>query len=440
MKALSEPGILQSKMCKFTKSTKVTKRRKLRRRPIRPAIGSLYDIMHDYAGVPLFIRPLYWTDLHTKLLSCRFMQLPPHATPTPPSSSTPKSSSSSQHSPRIPQTVVSIGKHLDTLMATHTPVTMRDTGEKDMAMAALLSTFYPRCFSDPLRFAELDMLFGPYLYRAAANCQLLWHRADPDANTTSFDSATTRAASQPVSRAASYSMASMDMTTDNSPIMAYVSRSHIDYIRKNFFRIAKGPNGAPNEPVSRLQSRRSKALIPKNADEDPYFIGVMVAMAQQSVYTNMRTATGFTPRDVKVRLLTVAEEDDAFIVYTATVPGALLSMFHKPDTAPTGNSEVIVEHAHVPVWPVLGLKERLGKALGSDVVGEYDDNVMDTYEEEVAPVAEAGSRKRGREALSEVFNGSFCEDCQYQSNNPSPSARKKRRMKEKEGRPCSVTA
>ncbi|KAI8955121.1 hypothetical protein F4801DRAFT_529711 [Xylaria longipes] len=438
MKSLSEL-IPQSKMRKVTKAARVTKRRKLGRRPISPAIGSLYDIMHDNAGVSLFLRPLYWTDLHTKLLNCRFVQLPPQTTPTPPSLSTPKSSSSSQRSPRIPQTVVSIGKNLDTLMAPHTPFNMRDTREKDEAMAALLSTFYPRCFSDPLRFADLDILFGPYLYRGAANCQLLWHHVDPDANTMSFDSATTRAASQPVSRAASYSMASMDLTANNPSILAYVSRSHIDYIRRNFFRIIKGPNGAPNEPVFRMQSRRSQALIPKNLDEDPYFLGVMVAIAQQLVYTSMRTATGFAPRDVKVRMLTVAEEDEAFIVYTATVPRALLSMFHEPDTAPAGNSEVIVEHAHVPIWPVLGLKERLGKALGSDIVGEYDDSVMDTYEEELAPVAEAGSKKRGREALSEVFNGSFCDDCQHQSNSSSPSARRKRHIKEKEGRPCPVT-
>ncbi|KAI1754794.1 hypothetical protein F4782DRAFT_528154 [Xylaria castorea] len=439
MKALSKP-IPQAKMCKVIKATKVTKRKKLRRRPIRPAIGSLYDIMHDHAGVGLFVRPLYWTDLHMKLLSCRFVQLPPHTTPIPSSSSTPKSSPPSQRSPRISRTVVSIGKNLDILMATHNPVMIRDTGGKNTAMAALLSTFYPRYFSDPLHFAELDMLFGRYLYRRAANCHLLWHHTDPDANVMSFDSTTTRAASQPVSRAASYSMAQIDVTTNNSPILAYVSRSHMDYIRRNYYRILRGPKGAPNDPVSRLQSCRSKALIPKNADEDPSFLGVMVAIAQQSVYTNMRTAAGFTPHDVKVRLLTVAEEDNAFIVYTATVPAALLSMFHEPDTAPTGNSEVIVEHAHVPVWPVLGLKERLGKALGSDIVGEYDDTIIDTYEEEVAPVAEADSKKRGREALSEVFNGSFSEDCQYQSNVSSVSARKKRRTKKEEGRPYWMTA
>ncbi|KAH8162151.1 hypothetical protein CIB48_g6085 [Xylaria polymorpha] len=51
MKALSEP-ILQGKMRKVTKATK---RNKSRWRPIRPAIGSLYDVMHDHAGVPLFI-------------------------------------------------------------------------------------------------------------------------------------------------------------------------------------------------------------------------------------------------------------------------------------------------------------------------------------------------------------------------------------------------
>jgi hypothetical protein len=136
----------------------------------------------------------------------------------------------------------------------------------------------------------------------------------------------------------------------------------------------------------------------------------MIAMAQQSAYADLRSGTGFIPRNVKVRVLTVAEEENAFMVYTAIVPSAFLSMLHEPDTAPTGNSQIKVEYTQVPVWPVLGFKERLGKALGADVVGNFDGVPMDTYEDEMVSVPHSTPPKRRREALSEVFNASFSED------------------------------
>jgi hypothetical protein len=155
---------------------------------------------------------------------------------------------------------------------------------------------------------------------------------------------------------------------------------------------------------------RSKNLLPTNPDEDSYFLAIMISMAQRSAYADMRSGTGFVPRNVKVRVLTVAEEENAFIVYTATIPTAFLSMFHTPNRASIGNSQIKVEYAQVPVWPVLGFKERLGKALSADVVGGFDGIPMDTYEDEITSVPESISPKRRREALSEVLNASFSED------------------------------
>ncbi|KAI8634359.1 hypothetical protein F5Y19DRAFT_461770 [Xylariaceae sp. FL1651] len=379
-------------------ATVVTKRRRPQKKHISPEIGSLYDLLHDYAGVSLYVLPICWTDLHAQLLGCRFVQLPPRNTPTPPSSP------SRRRSLRTPQTVVSISRSLDVIMSldgSKTAIT------KTRAMRSILSTFYPDHLAKPHYCADLDLRFGRRYYPKAVRCQALWNHADPNINTMSFDSATTWTASQ----SASHLMASMAVSTSNdSPMLAYVSRSHLDHVRKNCFRVMRGPKGAFNQPVHRLQVLRSKNLLPKNPDEDSYFVAIMIAMAQQSVYADIQSGTGFISRNVKVRVLTVSEEDNAFMVYTATVPRAFLSMFHEPDAAPTGDSQIRIEYAQVPVWPILGFKERLGKALGAEIVGNFYGVPIDTYEDEMAPVPESTSPKRRREALSEVFNASFSED------------------------------
>ncbi|KAI0907024.1 hypothetical protein F4823DRAFT_604851 [Ustulina deusta] len=405
-----------------------TKRRRRRQMLISPQPGSLYDILHDHAGLQLFVRPLCWTDLHAKLLGCRFVRLPPHETPTPSPSSPPWSP------PSTPPAVISIIGVLNLLMSSAQPEL-----SKTRAMSTLLSEFYPKTFMYPQDQVDLDLRFGPRRYPHAVRCHLLFNHIYPNTSTTSFDSSTTWTTSQ----AASYLGASTTLSTSNDPSMlAYVSRSHINHVRRTCYNIMSGPNGTANHPVRRLQALRSKALIPKNLDEDSYFVAVMLAMAQQLVYPDVRNSAEFIPRDVKVHLLTVAEEEDAFIVYTAIVPAALLSMFHEPDAAPTGNAEIKVEYAQVPVWPVLGLKERLGKALGSDIVGAFDATVMDTYDNEAVSALETPSSsgtvtppnfkptssKRKRGVFSEVLNASFSEN--RESDRPRDLPGKRRRRQE----------
>lgn len=77
------------------------------------------------------------------------------------------------------------------------------------------------------------------------------------------------------------------------------------------------------------------------------------------------------------------------------MPAAFLTMFHEPHKTPKGDSEVKIGYTHVPVWPVLGLKERLGQALGREVVGDFDPHNMETFpdEEEMMSAAEVISPK-----------------------------------------------
>ncbi|KAI0975018.1 hypothetical protein F4678DRAFT_470299 [Xylaria arbuscula] len=409
------------------------RRRRRRHMLISPQPGSLYDIMHDHAGLQLHVRPLGWTDLHAKLLGCRFVQLPPHDTPTPPSSlssSSPSfSSSPSLSPPQTPPAVSSIGKTLDLLMSP-------DKAEppKTRALRHLLAEFYPKTLLYPLEQMSMVLRVGSRCYAQAVRCQLLFSPIYPNNNLASFDSTTTTWAS-----------ASNTASTIIEPsMMAYVSRSRLDHNRRTCFNVLGGPKGTFNEPVHRLQVLRIKHILPKDPNEDSYFLAVMLAMAQQSVYPDVRSNAGFVPRDVKVHLLTIAEDENVFIVYTATVPSAVLSMFHDPSKSPKGNSEIKVEYTQVPAWPVLGLKERLAKALSSEIVGDSDPTIMDTSEDDAVETKQpttisdppspckSNSNKRKRGVFSEVLNTSFSED--REPDRPKGTTDKKRRIQKRDQR------
>ncbi|KAI0531533.1 hypothetical protein GGR58DRAFT_493306 [Xylaria digitata] len=391
--------------------------RRRRLQHITPQPGSLYDILHDHAGLSLFVRPQFWTDLHTKLLGCRFVRLPPHETSTPPASCpssfppSPRTPPSPQNpSQKPPPSIAAIGRGLKLLMSADKPDAAKTT-----TLATIMSAFFPHTLKRSLQQSNLDLRFGSRCYPKSVYCQLRW--SPIYAHTTSqlsFDSTSTWTPSHSISDV----VASPPVPKLYEPsILAYVSRSHLDRIRRANLHLTSGPNGTPNHPVHRLHVLYAKSLTPKNVDEDSYFVAAMVALAQDSVYNNTRFSEGFRPRDVKVHLMTVAEEENAFIVYTATVPAALLCMFHEPDAAPTGNSEIRVEYVQVPAWPVLGLNERLGKALGADIVGDYDPTILSSLDEEDLPpwetkssIFRSTSPKRKRSIFWEGANASFSED------------------------------
>ncbi|RYP08746.1 hypothetical protein DL764_001657 [Monosporascus ibericus] len=215
----------------------------------------------------------------------------------------------------------------------------------------------------------------------------------------------------------------------DAPILAYVSRSQLNHVRRNCFRVLAGPNRTYNGPVHRLQALRSKMLMPKHQDEDQYILAVMIALAQQAAYSEITSSrAAFNPRDLKIRVLSTSEDDDSFIVYTGIVPAAFLRMFHEPEKAPRGDTKIQISYAQVPIWPVLGLKERLGQALGNEVVGDFDALNMEMYEDELPPTPETPSPKRRREVFTEVFNASFSED--RDSDSPLEALGKRRRLEE----------
>jgi hypothetical protein len=212
-------------------------------------------------------------------------------------------------------------------------------------------------------------------------------------------------------------------------MLCYIGRSQLAAIRRNLFRIAPGPSKVPNEPVLRLQHLRSKKLIPSNLDHDAHFVGIFLAMAQRHFYgssiisrhesQSIPTASRMKNphfQDIKLRLLTHDSDTADFIIYTAYVTAHFLQRFHDPASVPEGSTTdtegMKIEFTRVPIWPILGLRERLGKALGRDLVGIVDEEKIETWQpsEEGAPKTPTKG-KRKRDALAEVVNSSFEDEC-----------------------------
>ncbi|KAL7623732.1 hypothetical protein AAE478_005285 [Parahypoxylon ruwenzoriense] len=397
------------------------KRKPLRRKIKSPQIGSLYDILHDHAGLSLHMLPICWTDLHAQLLGCRFVQLPAQTWPTP----SPASSDHTIRPSRTPEAVVNISRNLDRLVDDAASVYTKNESIKSILKTLFPGRFYQTSSEIPMRCADR-------CYTKAVRCQVVWNAM---LNWHSFEPATTCAASRPTSQSTTSKYDKPTTPTLDAPLLAYINRGNLGFYRRNCFRVAPCPDGSTNVPIYRLQRIRSKKLFPKNPDEDHYFLAAMIAMAQQHVYMKRRDqAVQFTPKDVQVRLLTISEDDNCFIVYTGTIPEGLLTMFHEPDKAPRANTRIMSVYCRVPFWPVLGLKERLGQALGKDLVGDFDEDSIDHFDEEADSVSDnvnpewapffgglgreaskpamskLPSPKRSREILSEVFNASFCED------------------------------
>ncbi|KAI0143278.1 hypothetical protein BJ166DRAFT_87802 [Pestalotiopsis sp. NC0098] len=387
-----------------------------------PEPGSLWDVMHDHQGTSLFVLPLCWTDMHTQLLGCRFVKQPPQLTPVPPTHSSPR------RSPQTSETLVEIGRELDILMARDTP---RNVMSKSRALKSIMSTFYPNHLAKPKSNAELGIRFGSRLYQKSARAQIAWKHHDAS---MSFDSATTWTSSRNTSQL----LASMNVKVANDAyVLAYTSRSNLNFTRHNCFRIIQGPNRNPNLPVLSLQKLRSKNLVPSNLDEDPYFVATIISLAQQQFYLDGGRFNDQVSREFTVRLFTTSEEDESFIVYTAKISADFMMKFHYPHLNRESDATYLnIEYKHVPVWPILGLKERLGQALGEDLVGFIDPLNIETFpdeqdeQEEIVQEPKVTSPKRRRDIFTEVLNASFNEEREPSSSDEISGMGKRRCLEE----------
>lgn len=273
---------------------------------------------------------------------------------------------------------------------------------------------------------EMDLHFDNKIYREAVRAPLMWDFPVIGTPRSPYNSHGPTSTANPT----------------NLPMVCYIGKRQLLSVRRNLFRIIPGPRGSMNGPVARLQRLRSRMLWPTNRDQDPHLAGIFLGMAQKHFLENgtpsPRRGSGF--QDVKLRILMDDAEKEAFIVYTATVTKKFLDRFYDPFKAPKNDGEVPgmkIEYAQVPFWPILGLRERLGKALGQDIVGPFDPELIETWVDE-EPVELSKASKRKREALSEVVNASFEEDTDEESADEPQLGGKKRCLSE--GPPMGMVA
>lgn len=412
-----------------------------RKRITRPEPGSLYDIMHDHMGNSLYVVPICWSDIHARLLQVRFRELDPVLYPLP------GSRLCGWDACPPAKTANDISRELSTLLA-YDKANRWFT--KTQAVKKVMKTLFPRTLSHPKSNAELDLYFGDRVHQKVVRAPILWGRTDADS--MSFESAVTQPAASSGKVSTSCKDPSSSPRTPSRPLLAYINKRQLKAIRSNLYRVCPGPVDGDqcNTPVQRLQRLRSKQLIPFDEEQDAHYVSVMLAMAQSHIYgaAGSKPRPGSTPRfgggrvldhvptdfsDVKVHLMTHSDDTAEFIVYEAEMTSTFLERFAHPAKAPAedADSGVDITFKRVPIWPILGLKERLAQALGYDIGGDIalrdwdeESNDIETWLDSEEKrnrqrikkrMATIGVKRRRptaeeRAALSEVVNSSFEDD------------------------------
>jgi len=409
---------------------------------MRPEPGSLYDIMHDNVGTSLYLMPICWSDIHAQLLGARFHELRPILNPLP----GPKLCGWDACPPA--KIANELSRELSTVLASE-----RTTRwfAKTQAVKKVMKTMFPATLSHPKSNAELHLYFGDRVHQKVVRAPIIWGQSDDDG--MSFDSAATQPATSSAKMSASCRNPDSSPRMPNRPLLAYINKKQLRAIRSNLYRVCSGPadGDQDNTPVQRLQRLRSKQLIPFDEDQDAHYVAIMLAMAQSHVYgaAGSRPQPGSPPRfgggkllenpptsfaNVTVHLMTHSEDTADFVVYEAEITATFLERFANPTKAPAedADSGLDITFHRVPIWPILGLKERLAQAFGPEIAGDAalknwgdESNDIETWldpeekhnrqriRKRIAAVSlkrRRAAEQQERAALSEVVNSSFEDD------------------------------
>ncbi|KAI2631817.1 hypothetical protein GGR54DRAFT_610 [Hypoxylon sp. NC1633] len=343
--------------------------------------GSLYDIIGKNGK--LYCLPAFWTDFHVQVLGCRFQELPPVL-------STPWASSSKLEIPT--PAVVNIGR------AAHILAQTSPVNQRIRAMSAIMDMLFPGRLST--MSSELGLRFGQDYYigqeYTVVPGSFLWTRGWEDPLDVR---SVPKAAERPCDK----------------PVLAYVDLGVVQR-RRLCFSLRRCPDGGIDECYMRYERQRIREREPQDLAHDHHIFATMLTMAQQHAYPSVSVGDGFSPKDVPVSVITLSHKDKSFVIYRSVIPSALLCMFDNPHEAPPTNVKAIIKYKRVPIYPLIGLKERLGSALGRIVMGpSYPQERTETFTYNLVP-GSGGAAEHGtpeapkRKALLDVYNSSFCED------------------------------
>ncbi|PWI65094.1 hypothetical protein PCL_07393 [Purpureocillium lilacinum] len=338
----------------------------------RPAEGSIYDILHEHAGLALFVWPCFWTDMHASLLGVRFDPTPLPGSHLDSPVLLPRSTGAHPEQSRIFKSFCSTFADKKTRALART---------RSMAIGNALSSLWPDTFREPILMPELHLFFGDRAYRDAVRPHALWNFPEDCACSpkASFTTVSTETAD---SRAA-YSQTEYDLS--NSPLLCYVNRSQLSAMRN--IRSPTDQGAAVNWPVFRLQKAKAKRTIPEIPDHDVQFAAIFLAMAQRHFYptppasstrdsfwtTNLPGTPIPRPNLDNITLHILTEGDDVLIVYKGHVTRKFLERFHNPFAAPRDEEGLVcgmhIEYTRVSMKPYLDPQD-LGRALG-DIITRY---------------------------------------------------------------------
>ncbi|KAI1071373.1 hypothetical protein LB507_011694 [Fusarium sp. FIESC RH6] len=393
---------------------------------------SLYYTLLENSGEALFVRPARWTDLHAQLLGARWEELPPCDTPKP----VVKADTSSSRGPRkCPETAATLISQLETILEPKTKPYLQSYTVKKV-----FKTLWPTAFTKLHNSQNLDLYFGCCVYLNAVEIQLMWSIHGDEEMSSSCSSSRT-ASPQPAGSLCVPARSSSEKSRYNCPMIAYISKRQLESVHNRPFGLKNVPRGAQNGPVMRLHKLCARKPLPSNSDQDAYLVAIFLGMAQKRFYPpppeteepksqdvgtkkpgdekpgkkkrelRMAPKQGMAEcpdfHDLKLSIITHDAETKEFIIYTSNVTKGFLRKFHNPFRVPRDDGDAAlpglkIEFTRVPIWPLVGLRERLGKALGHEIVGAFDENQMETWER--GPEKEAGE-KRKRDPSPELPGG-----------------------------------
>lgn len=406
----------------------------LKRPRKRIEAGSLFHALKENPGAALYVLPICWTDQHAELLNARWVELPPSVMPVPSPGKRYLFPSPMARKLSDELSTLVAGQELRMwakLSAVRDVLSLLYPGSLSESRTGVELDL---CIGDRRyrKACRVHVLWQPWKSNDRASFETAPTRGCSFAHSQRSINSSSQGMPTPPSPSPSTPVSDDESAelVRRTPILAFINRTQLAHVRRNLFRIVANPapNSGPNEPVTNLQRLRSKQLVPANTEHDSYYLGVILALAQSKFYgegpcgdpswpdsseilserarRSVRRKVDSQPpvfRDIEVRLITHADMVEStgsglrvldrpitadaeagaeLLVYTATVSAALLRLFHYPSEAPCPSHKdlragIKVEYTRVPVWPVLGLKERLGRALGRDLVGDWVDGVLE---------------------------------------------------------------